>query len=448
MDYALFAQHRAIDRNVVIQVVWVYDQAVDFDGLRLFSRNLGYGLLGRRIERSRLPFARHRWVLDHSPPDIDIAASARPRAEVSDWADEHSRLPTDPERGPGWRIGVLPLEDGANAVSLVLSHYLIDGFGLAVTIVNAAMGRTRDLDYPPPRSLTRLRAVAQDVRQVTRDMPQVARAVAAGARLARRNRQDNAKSSASRPAPVEVADGDEVIAVPVITMHIDLDDWDNRAKALGGTSDTLVAGLAAKLGQLLGRQRASDGAVTLQLPISERTADDTRAIAVSYARLNVDPTNVTTDLRDVRAAVKQALADLREQPDEFLQLLPLAPFTPRRALKRMGDAMVADPDHPVFCSNLGDLGLLLYALANDDDEYAIVSGILVPLQLIRVVGQNVTRQWYEQAGGQLNVQSWRIGGKVSITVDAYQPNGENTKQSLREITARALAEFDLSGDVY
>src|SRR5690242_21870297 len=133
MDYALFAQHRAIDRNVVIQVVWIYEQGVDLDGVREFSRNLGQGLLGRRIEISPIPFARHRWVTHRGSTDIDMAESPRPRTEVSDWADEHAQLPTDAEHGPGWRVGVLPLTDGATAVSLVLSHYLIDGFGLAVT---------------------------------------------------------------------------------------------------------------------------------------------------------------------------------------------------------------------------------------------------------------------------------------------------------------------------
>ena len=58
----MFAQHHAIGRNLVIQCVWVYEHAIDFDGLRRFHHNLGYGLLGRRIERSPLPFARYRWV--------------------------------------------------------------------------------------------------------------------------------------------------------------------------------------------------------------------------------------------------------------------------------------------------------------------------------------------------------------------------------------------------
>ena len=447
MDHALFAQHRAIGRQVVVQVVWVYEHAIDFDGVRRFNHSLGNGLLGRHIERSPL-FARHRWVSDRGPADIDIAESARPRTELSDWADERSQLPINLERGPGWHIGVLPLTDGSTAVSLVTSHYLIDGFGLALAIAEAVLENSRDLGYPPPRSRTRLRAVVQDVRQTAQDVPQVARALIAATRLARRQRRDIARSPAPPPVALAADDGDDTVAVPVITTHIDVDEWDARAKALGGTSETLLAGLAAKLGERMGRRRAGDGAVTLLLPMSERTESDTRAIAVSYARVSVDPTRVTTDLRDARTAIKQALTTLRETPDEDeRQLFWLAPFTPKRALKWLADTALNDPDWPVFCSNLRDLGPMVFALARTEAEYATISAHLYPLHLIRVIVQRVTRQWLEQAGGQLTVQSWRIGDKVGITIEAYQPGADNTKPALRELVARILAEFDLTGEI-
>ena len=129
VDQGFFAGQRAAGLEEVMQVVWVYEHPIDFDGLRRFHHNLGYGLFGRRIERSPLPFGRHRWVSDPGPSDIDIAECARPRAELSDWADERSQLPADPEWGPGWHLGVLPLTDGSTAVSLVASHYLLDGLG-------------------------------------------------------------------------------------------------------------------------------------------------------------------------------------------------------------------------------------------------------------------------------------------------------------------------------
>ena len=64
VDQGFFAGHRAIGQTEVMQVVWVYEHAIDFDGLKRFHHNLGYGLFGRRIERSPLPFGRHRWVSD------------------------------------------------------------------------------------------------------------------------------------------------------------------------------------------------------------------------------------------------------------------------------------------------------------------------------------------------------------------------------------------------
>lgn len=444
-DHGVFAQHTANGLNLVIQVVFIYEHPIDIDGVRRFSHNLSRGLLGRRIERS--PFGRYRWVSDQVPSDIDIAERARPRAQLSDWADERSQLPTDPESGPGWHLGVLPLTDGSTALSLVVSHYLIDGFGLAVVIANAILGRTLDLGYPPPHSRTRLRAVVQDAREGARDAREVARALGVAAKLARRRRQDNPAPSATRPVALSGGDSDDSVVVPVITMHINVDDWDARAKALGGSGKTLLAGFAAKLGERMGRRRDADGAATLQLPISARTEGDTRAIAVSFASFSVDPTPVATNLGDVRAAVKQALTTAQEIPDESLQLAWLVPFTPKRVLKRIGDAMGADPDRPVFCSNLGNLDFLVYALATSEAEYATIGAALNSLHLIRVSGQHLTRQLLERIGGQMMVQSWRIGEKIAITLEAYQPGAENTKPALRELAERTLAEFDLTGEI-
>ena len=88
VDQALFAGHHAAGIKEVMQVVWVYEHPIDWSGLKRFHHNLGHGLLGRRIERSPLPFARHRWVADRQPSEINIAELARPRTELSEWADD------------------------------------------------------------------------------------------------------------------------------------------------------------------------------------------------------------------------------------------------------------------------------------------------------------------------------------------------------------------------
>jgi hypothetical protein len=434
VDQLLFLGQRATGQELVMQVVWVYQHAVDLDGLKRFHHNFGYGLFGRRIERSPLPFGRHRWVSSLGPPsDIDIAERARARTELSDWLDERAQLPIDPETGPGWHLGVLPMTDGSTAVSLVLSHCLSDGIGALQSIVDAVKGSRRDLGYPPPRSRFRLRAVASDLSQTAQDVPEVARTLGAAVKLAFRRRHEIARSGASRPTGSAGADCN--VVAPAITIYVDLDDWDACASSLGGTSHSLVAGFAAKLGEPLGRRRAYDGAVTLHVPISDRTPDDMRANAASLATVIVDPTQVTTDLSEARVAIKQALKALREAPDETLQLLPLTPFIPRRAVKRGSDVVFGFDDLPVSCSNLGEVDPVVARADGTDAEYVMLRGI----------DRHVTRQFLERRGGLLTVLAGRIGGKISITVVSYQPGRENTKPRLRELASHTLAEFGLTG---
>ena len=440
LDQGFYAAHHAAGQKEVMQVGWVYEHDLDFDGLRRFHHNLGYGLLGRLIERSPLPFGRHRWVLDRGPSDIDIAECARPRAELSDWFDECSQLPVDPESGPGWHLGVLPLTDGSTAVTLVISHNVLDGIGGSIEVARAAAGDMRDFGYPPPRSRTRLRAVVRDAGQTARDAPEVARALVAAAKVFRGRRHDAPRSSpASRPITLRGDDAADPVVVPAIWIHINMDDWDARAQTLGGASNTLAAGLTARLGEHMGRRRGDDDTVTMQLVVSDRTESDTRAVAVSFARVSIDPTRVTTDLRDARAAVKQALKTLRETPDESSLLAALTPFTPKRTWKQLVDGAVTDPDFPAVCSILGDIGSEVTRPDGTQCEYGYARGLT----------QHLTRQSLERMGGELRLLYMRLPalGKVSISVQAYRPGAENTTPALRELAARTLAEFDLTGEI-
>lgn len=437
MDQAGLALLRATGTGKLMQFVWIYEHPVDFDALKRFHRDFGYGLAGRRIERSPLPFGRHRWVESLGPAsDIDFA-QPRPRAEVSDWADERAALPIDPEWGPGWRLGVLPMTDGSTAISLMGSHCLGDGVGALLTTVEAAIGNKRDLGYPPPRSRTRFRGGLADLREAAKSVPEVARTVVAAAKLGLRQRHQMAESSASKPSVIGPVDGDSTVVLPAVSVFVDLPDWDARAKLLNGNSYSLVAGFAAKLAELIGRRRA-DGAVTLLIALNDRTSlDDTRAQAMVFGQVDLDPTSVTTDLTDARLALRQAVKTARETPDETLQLLPLVPFVPKRALQRVAEMFFGD-DIAVPCSNLGDIHPAVNRPDGTDAEYVMLRG----------VDQNVRRADIERAGGQLVVVAGRIGGKMSINVVAYQPGAENSKDRLRELAKNALAEFDLSGEIY
>ena len=430
---------RALGYVTLIQATWIYDGAVDIEGLRRFQRNLGDGLLGRRIERSPLPFARDRWVFDRGPKDpdhLDIAATPRPRADVGGWIDERGNLTIDPEFGPAWHLGILPLEENGTAVSLVVSHGVSDAVGVCLAIADAAEGRRRDLGYPPPGARTLTRAALEDARGTILEIPALARALAATARFARRQRQDLAPSIAAASPSPPAAGHDQPVVLPALSAYLDVAEWDARAGSLGGTSNSLLAGFASRLGVRIGRV-GDDGVVTLSFPVSERTEDDTRANALVRARVRVDPAHVAHDLGEIRAKIKQALAEATENSAELLAPLPIASITPKWVARKAASLAQGANERPVVCSNLGDIGPAVNRPDGTDAAYLSM----------RLFESGITKSRLDVMGGQLNLGCGRVRGKIFITVSGYPVGESNSKSELRELTLRTFAEFGLTAEI-
>src|SRR5262249_23978004 len=143
----------------------------------------------------------------------------------------------------------------------------------------------------------------------------------------------------------------EFITLPTATIFLDADEWDARAHSLGGTSNTMLAALAARLAQQVGRVTA-DGLVTLTMAVNERTAGDTRANAITNVDFTVDPAPAATGLREIRAAIKQALIRSQREPAARWTLLPLVPLVPPWLGRRcVGSAAISATS--VGSSNLG-----------------------------------------------------------------------------------------------
>ncbi|MGE2729239.1 hypothetical protein ACQI4F_07170 [Mycolicibacterium vaccae] len=418
-----------------MQIAWIYERPVDLDTVRRFHDNIGYGLAGRRVERSPLPFGRQRWVTVLGPQaPLYVEPVSWDRAMLGEWLDKRSQVPVDPEHGPGWHLAVLPMTDGATAMTLVASHNLGDGVAGLLSVFEAVAGSQRRLGYPPPKSRGVLRAAADDCRDAVRSLPEVGRLAVRTAKMLRQARQESTGQTPVQAVPAGRGCDCQVL-VPCIAVLIDADEWDSRAAALGGTSYSLLAGFAARIGARMGRAR--DGAVSLSIALNERTGlDDTRAIALSFAKVTVDARRVTDDLSGARVAIREALADARQAPDESLDLLPLVPWVPKRLLAHFaGEFHGSGGDLDVYCSNLGDVDGVVSRAAGTESDYVIFRG----------VDQNVRRRDIEQAGGQLVVVAGRINGKVSISISAYEVGVDNTRSRLREIITRAMADFDVSG---
>ncbi|WP_158015200.1 type I polyketide synthase [Mycobacterium basiliense] len=436
LDQTAFLALRAM-HGTLLQATWIYDRAVNVDGLRRFHRNLGHGLLGRRIERSPVPFARDHWVMSPVSAEIDIATTPRPRSEVSAWTDKRARLPIDPEWGPGWHLGVLPLEDGGTAVTLVASHAIVDAIAFGQAIAEAAEGRAHDLGYPQPKARTRRRALREDLRQSIKELPDVAHAVAAVARRARRDRKELNSSIKAAPRPPRTAGDDRTVEVPAVTAFVDLTEWDGRAKSIGGNSNSLVAGLACRLAVGMGRV-LDDGTVTLRFPVSLRTDGDTRGNALTAVDVNVDPTHAAKNLGDIHVEITQAILSTMENPDdETLAPLPLAPLTPRWVARKLAAMASGGGTLPITCSNIGDAPPSTNRPDGTDADYVYM----------RSVEPDITKSALEGMGGYVLLASGRFRGKISIRISAYLPGWSNTKDALRELVSRTFAEFDLTAEI-
>lgn len=437
MDQGSFLGLRALGRQPLIQFVWIYDRAVDVDGLLRFQKNLGYGLLGRRIERSPIPFGRHRWVAQAAPVELDIAATARRRDEVWDWADARLSLPIDPEHGPAWHLGVQPLRPGGAAVSLVVSHSVADGRAVSLAIADAVQGNRHDLGYPPPGARVARRAVAQDLAATARSLPDAARGLVAAVRTARaeisskRLRGPSVQIQSREPGRRD----DEPLVLPTATAWVDLDRWDRRAESLGGSSNSLLLGVVARLALGVGRVDGT-GRVVLALPVSDRRVGDTRANALSVAKISIDPAAVTETLSGLRSEVAAALAAVPGVSTDLLASMAITPFTPRALLRRL-EKVAAAESSDVGCSNLGDCDARINRPDGTDADWMVARSIESP----------VTAAILDRMGGHLFAGSGRVHGRMFISVGAWIPGGANSKHQLREQCGRALSDMGLAGIV-
>lgn len=431
IDQASFLGLRALGHQPIIQFTWIYDRDVDIEGLRRFHRNLGRGLLGRRIERSPLGFGRHRWVNWRGLDDIEIAAP-RPRSEIVAWMDERGFTPIDPEHGPSFRLGVLPLSDGGAAVSLTMSHTVADGVGALIAITDAVNGVDRRLGYPESGTRTKSQAWLEDSRAAMRGIPEAGKALVAAAKLAR-SRSDVVSASA-RKTKNPAGGPERVVTPPTLTVYLDATQWDERAAALGGTGTTLFIAFTARLGWRLG-WLTDAGTVDVSVPVNERVDGDTRGNALTAVTMTVDPATVIDNLAGLRADLKAALSTLGEARNELLTPLPMVPLVPR-ALARRLEGMVISKG-VIGSSNLGEFDATVNRPDGTDADYVCV----------RMAERLTTADLHRSGGFFFPVVSGRVHGKVFISVGFTDARAATTRAQLEAVVGETLAELGLSAEI-
>lgn len=442
MDESFFLDFRAQGHGPMIQFVWIYRHDPDLDALRRFQHNLGRGLLGRCIEHSPLPFGRSRWVAWTPPADLDVAERPRPQDELTSWTDEEAARPLSVENGPPWRLAIQPLAGGGAAVSLLVAHAVADGVGMSNSVADAVNGVTRDLGLPPPHSRTRGRALAEDVRQLIRDLPKAARALVLSPLAAKevpmrvRAGLEKRARRADRPAALPAANAGRARRLPSLTMLIDIPQWDECAASLGGTSNSLLLGFTSRLCYLLG-WLDTDGLANLAMPVNERTPGDNRANALASVTLTLDPA-VASDLGGIRAAVKSALSGLERARGRIMAPLALVPFVPKFAANRV--QTVVQRSASITCSHFGDLDPAVNRPDGTDAEVFYVRHARTP--------EMAEPEMLRRAGGLFfPVASGRLGGRIHISICHSDAEGSTTVGELTAVAQRALDDFGLTASI-
>ncbi len=221
--------------------------------------------------------------------------------------------------------------------------------------------------------------------------------------------------------------------MPVAVVRIPQTDWDDAAVHRGGTSNTLVAAVAARLGERLERTD-DDGVVTLAMPVSVRVEGDTRANALASATIRIDPSGLVGDLTGLRAATKEALTVTAGQAHDLTAALPLVPLMPAIAVRR-GEAMAMGASaSPVGCSNYGDMPEAVARIDGGEPDNVWVR--------LNELGQ--TPADLDRIGGQLYVLSWRVLGAVFLSIVAQPVGGGLDRDELHSLVAATLADYDLN----
>lgn len=451
IDQASFVGLRALGRGPVIEWTWVHGNPLHLDAVHDFNGRLAQGFLGRLVQRSPLPGGRHRWVANRVAAPVTVASETIRVEQLPRWRSSLVDLAVDPEHGPGWRLVVQPLEGGGTALSLLVSHTIADGLGVAQALGEAAAaaagavgaaGVQPDHGYPARSPRTSWRHMMRDAGVSARSLTDAWNAVTLLARRARalepgvsssvaRSAPSPSPSPSRSPSPSGTTSG--AADLPAVQTVLDERECAARASALGVSVNTLLAAFSARLGFRLGRVDG-DGRVKLVMPVSDRTPGDLRANALRAVTVLVDPSECCASPRDLQRAIRASLASLRKHGDDS-PILALIPYVPRFLVRNL-EGMALGTGFPVGLSNFGELDPAVNRPCGTDAVRMHVSLL-----------ERHTPSILDQIGGKLFLASYRLSGNIYIDVSCWAPSVVASRGQLMAVVEHTLGDLTLTGTV-
>ncbi|MGV9665596.1 hypothetical protein ACWDUL_00565 [Nocardia niigatensis] len=426
--------HDLYGTALVNQLAWRFDEALDPAVLERLHAHLAHGFLARRVMTTSVPFARPWWVSAATAEPLAVQEDRVHESGVLDWFFAQSRVEFDPAAGRVWRLSAAPTTTGGTLLSLVTSHVGADG-GAVLYAVGDALARldaaeTPDIATSSGRLVGSIPSTGL-LRSHLADAFGQLRAAAHGIRAAVKSRDVLEPERNPRPAEPLLPLPDRYCAADLV-VEVDAAEWDSVAAAHDGTANGLMVGVAVGI---LGRSgRIADGSeVRVDIPHSLRGIDDPRGnattglpIAVPYRK------GERTDLRGVRAAIKQAArayADPATTP-ALQHLQPVQMMLPRFLLGYFSRTAKA-PE--CLCTNLGETG----------QGVATIAGVRARSVLMRPVVCTADTDLFRRVEVGLNLAWSSDGDTVTLAITGADPDRFPTREALRDLVTDEFENWGL-----
>lgn len=430
IDQASFLGWSALGRAPLIQVIWIFEREVEATDIGHFAQRLNHTLLGRCVRRSLVPFGRHRWVRSRDSWGAPGNETPLSKKQLIAWADKATTTAINPEQGQGWKLASTSMSDGGAAIVLTASHCLVDGLAMLQAIGDAVLDIRRIDHLPSSYTGFSPGLLLEDIIVAIRSIAGIPRALKAGFRILTSEKTGADQKRAQIPILPEQRRDRSYIDVPFLCIAIPESDWKKQCRQLSASSRALQAAIAGRLAMKIGRIDQC-GRVSIVMPVSTRSEDDTRANAVHSFRFNYTPLEARHNLRKLSQDIKQQFRILRGELETREAVLELTPYIPSAAVRWI-ESSIHGCASTVTVSSLGKLDECVRRPLKDAAR-SITIRLLEPL----------TNHDLSRVGGTMYCLSWSTGGHLYLSFRVWQPGVVETQEDLVCMMGDVAHEFAL-----
>ncbi|MER7699748.1 MULTISPECIES: hypothetical protein [unclassified Streptomyces] len=423
-DEMLHRSAGTLGSSRIVQVLWSLPHPARADALEAEWKRLDQGRLSRRAAASTIPGARRSWIRAHNTEPLDIGTVRVTGHTLMEWADLQVKVPLPPGSDALWRLAATPYGRGS-VISLTVPHFRCDGLGIFNAIASHGPDTTIAAQSPGPLT---------DAAEV---LGQAVRAGAATARWLHRLRGDAAERaqllSALRRPPSGPPPGDrkEPRFFTSLVLETDAVAWEKRARAHGGTVNSLFIEIAANLVRTAVRNGAPTP-VEVGLPMTlRRSQDDGRANALIVLPLTVPGGPARHHTLDATREATRTLLGRGAEHSSTLVPEPLWQLLPTRPAHRLLRPGAQQTD--VVASNFG----------RTPDAVARFAGQRA--QTVAVRTMNVPGVVPDKARIRASLCLVRTGDRMAVTVTGM-PDHFGDGSSLRRRVSEELNAWGLTVD--